>query len=76
MSKPASAAGAKPKHPPAAAAAKVPVEPVRPLKPRRTLFAVLLLFFLLWVGALVFMWWKTVYPMRHPAQQPAPAARS
>ncbi|HYE17473.1 MAG TPA: hypothetical protein VEA69_03460 [Tepidisphaeraceae bacterium] len=73
MSKSVSA-GAKPKNP--AAAANVPTESVRPLKPRRALFAVLLLFFLLWVGGLLWMWWKTVYPMRHPAQQPAPAARS
>ena len=70
MSKPVAA---KPKNPPVAKS--VPVEPpVEPLKPRKGLFAVLLILFLLWVGALVFLWWKTVYPMRHPAQQPASAS--
>ena len=38
-----------------------------PLKPRRALFVWLILGFLIWVGVLVALYFKTVYPARHPA---------
>jgi len=41
-----------------------------PLKPRRTMFFLLLLAFLAWVGLLLGLYFKTVYPMRHPKSEP------
>jgi hypothetical protein len=38
----------------------------RPLKPRLSLFFVLFALFLGWVGLLLAMYFKTVYPARHP----------
>jgi hypothetical protein len=39
----------------------------QPLKPRRGLFIALCLIFAAWVGGLVAMYFKTVYPHRHGA---------
>ena len=36
-----------------------------PLRPHRKLFFALLLVFLVWVGVLLAMYFKTVYPQRH-----------
>lgn len=41
-----------------------------PLKPRRKLFVLLLLAFFAWVGLLVALYFKTVYPLRHPVGEP------
>jgi hypothetical protein len=40
-------------------------EPRRGLKPRKKLFAALLVLLALWVGLLVVMYVTTVYPIRH-----------
>jgi hypothetical protein len=49
-------------------AVAAPVEPVcAPLKPRRKLLAVLMLGFAVWLGALLTLYFKTVYPQRHPS---------
>jgi hypothetical protein len=37
----------------------------KPLKPRPRLFVALCAIFALWVGALLLMYFKTVYPSRH-----------
>jgi hypothetical protein len=49
------------------APATPPEAAVEPLKPRPRLFAVLLVFFLIWVGLLVALYLRTVYPMRYPS---------
>jgi hypothetical protein len=41
--------------------------PYRPLRPHRMLFASLLIGFLLWVGVLLLLYFRTVYPERHPS---------
>jgi hypothetical protein len=45
-----------------------PSPAVQPFKPRPVLFAVLMLLFLIWVSVLLIMYFKTVYPHRHPAR--------
>ena len=46
-----------------------------PFKPLPTLFKVLLVGFALWLGALLTLYFKTVYPLRHDASAtPAAAA--
>lgn len=53
---------------------------VGPLKPRRGLFALLMLCFAAWVVALIVMYVTLVYPQRHgstsPAVQETPAAEN
>jgi hypothetical protein len=44
------------------AAAPRPLLQPKPFKPRRKLFAVLMIVFALWVAALVVMYFTTVYP--------------
>ena len=39
----------------------------QPLKPRPKLFAVLLISFLIWLGVLLTLYFRTVYPMRYPS---------
>ncbi len=42
-----------------------------PLKPHPKLFLALLILFTLWIGVLLFLYFKTVYPSRHtPASTP------
>jgi hypothetical protein len=38
-----------------------------PLKPHRTLFASLFVLFLVWVAVLLALYFRTVYPQRHPS---------
>jgi hypothetical protein len=51
-------------------AQKVELEPARPLKPQGKLFAVLLVVFAIWLGALLTLYFSRVYPLRHPASAP------
>jgi hypothetical protein len=39
----------------------------QPIKPRPRLFAVLLITFVIWLGVLLTLYFKTVYPMRYPS---------
>jgi hypothetical protein len=56
--------GAKPQAP----AADVPASATCvPLKPRPKLFWALMLSFAIWLGALLTLYFKTVYPDRHPS---------
>lgn len=72
MSKrPAKTTGPKPrieKSPPPKA--DPPLPPPRPFKPRPKLFAFLLIAFAIWLGILLTLYFKTVYPMRYPASAP------
>jgi hypothetical protein len=45
-----------------------PPPAIRPFKPHPALFAVLMLLFVIWVSILLIMYFKTVYPHRHPAR--------
>jgi hypothetical protein len=45
-----------------------------PLKPRPKLFWALLIFFVIWIGALLALYFKTVYPHRHPSAATRPGA--
>ena len=63
-----------PKAPAAAAKARTyqqppPPEPAAcaPLKPRPKLFLAMLLVFAVWLGILVTLYFKTVYPLRYPS---------
>jgi hypothetical protein len=47
-----------------------------PLKPRPKLFWALMLVFAIWLGALLTLYFKTVYPDRHPLQRAATKSRS
>jgi hypothetical protein len=38
-----------------------------PLKPRPKLFAILLIAFVIWLGVLLALYFKTVYPQRYPS---------
>ena len=38
-----------------------------PLEPRPKLFALLMLAFVVWLGILLTLYFKTVYPERHPS---------
>jgi hypothetical protein len=49
-------------------APSVPSVPVRPFKPHPILFAVMMLLFAIWVSILLILYFKTVYPHRHPAR--------
>lgn len=44
------------------------------LQPRPKLLVALLVFFFIWIGLLLWMYFATVYPMRHPQHPLAPAA--
>ena len=57
----------------ASAEAEVAAPTVAPLRPHRKLFFALLLVFLVWVGVLLAMYFKTVYPQRHGDQPSAGA---
>ena len=50
-----------PREPSRGAASAEVVVPVKPLEPRRALFVGLFLFFLVWVGVLLAMWFFTVH---------------
>ena len=51
-----------------------PVGPAaEPLRRRPGLFAALLVFFVLWIGVLLALYLRTVYPMRYPATTTAGA---
>ena len=54
-------------------AAEVASPPVAPLRRRPMLFTVLLVVFVVWVGVLLAMYFKTVYPQRHGDQPSAGA---
>lgn len=43
------------------------VAPVKPFKPQRGWFWGLLIGFVVWVGVLLGLYFKTVYPERHPS---------
>ena len=43
----------------------------RPFKPQRKFFVALCVLFAIWVAFLAAMYFKTVYPQRHRAPQPA-----
>ena len=58
---------------PAAAAPKA--FPVRPFTPRPMLFMGLLLLFVIWVGLLLTMYFRTVYPERHQSPATLPVSR-
>lgn len=45
-----------------------------PLKPRRGLFVALCVVFALWMAVLLAMYFKSVYPLRHPSQPAASRA--
>ena len=47
----------------------------QPIKPHPRLFAVLLITFVIWLGALLTLYFKTVYPMRYPSATDATATR-
>jgi hypothetical protein len=50
-------------------------QPYKPLKPRPRLFVFLCIVYAVWMIALLVLYFKTVYPRRHPAAAPAlPAA--
>ena len=53
--------------PKGSAPASLPQPPCQPLKPRPKLFAALMLIFAVWLGALLTLYFKTVYPERHPS---------
>lgn len=40
------------------------------LKPRPKLLVALLVFFFIWIGLLLWMYFATVYPLRHPHLAP------
>jgi hypothetical protein len=42
-----------------------------PLKPRPRLFAALMILFVVWLGVLFTLYFKTVYPLRHSATDAA-----
>ena len=44
-----------------------------PLKPRRGLFVGLLVVFTIWVGILLYMFFTTVWPLRHSISATNPA---
>jgi hypothetical protein len=65
-----------PPQPKPPAAAPRPVLQPKPFKPRRKLFAVLMIAFAVWVAALVVMYFATVYPSREGAPPaPSPSGR-
>lgn len=52
-----------------------PIEFKPPLRPHRGLFVALCVAFAIWVGVLVGMYLKTVYPMRHGGHAGAATTR-
>ncbi len=48
-------------------------EPARPLKPQPKLFTMLLIAFVIWLGALLTLYFGKVFPLRHPSSAPAAA---
>ena len=55
--------------------AAAPAPAPAPLKPLPTLFKVLLFGFAIWLGALLTLYFKTVYPLRHAPSTDAAATR-
>ena len=51
------------RQPPAKTEPQLP--PATPLRPRPRLFIVLLVLFAIWLGILLTLYFKTVYPLRH-----------
>jgi hypothetical protein len=51
---------------PVADAPSNPIPAPRPFKPRRGLFVFLCLLLAVWIATLLAMYFKTVYPLRHP----------
>jgi hypothetical protein len=47
-----------------------------PLKRRPRLFVVLVIAFLIWLGVLLTLYFRTVYPIRHPARGVGVGAKS
>jgi len=50
-------------------AAAAPALPAPGVKPRPRLFAVLCILFAAWIGVLVWLYVRTVYPVRHPPSE-------
>lgn len=48
-------------------------EPMPPLQPHRRLFVGLMVIFLLWVGVLLWLFFTTVWPLRHSLTATRPA---
>ena len=71
MSKRGQAKSGKPatSNKPAKGAPPPPEVKCQPLKPRPKLFAALMIGFAIWLGVLLTLYFKTVYPMRYPAGQ-------
>jgi hypothetical protein len=65
--KPTAAAASKP----AKQAPRPPEVACKPLKPRPKLFAALMIGFAIWLGVLLTLYFKTVYPMRYPSDAAA-----
>ena len=42
-------------------------EPARPLKRQPKLFAILMITFAIWLGVLLTLYFRTVYPLRYPS---------
>jgi hypothetical protein len=61
---------------PAVASTPAPTEPAcQPIAPRPKLFRLLMVGFVVWVGVLLGLYLKTVYPMRHAGTSPATMPR-
>jgi hypothetical protein len=59
--------------PPKTAVTEQPFERKPPLKPRRGLFLGLLVVFAIWVGVLLYLFFTTVWPLRHSISATHPA---
>ena len=69
MTRPASASKSKPTSKPETAPVNA-TEPVISMKPRRGLFAALLVIFIVWIGFLVTLYFTTVYHKTDVHEQP------
>jgi hypothetical protein len=47
-----------------------------PFKPRKRIFVILLVIFVIWVVCLLVMYFRTVYPQRHPSSTGHPTSES
>ena len=74
MKRPKPTPSAKPSAPQSLDYAHAGTHVVR-LKPRPRLFATLCICFALWIGALLWLYFKTVYPQRHGIN-PTPPGRT
>ena len=61
---------------PAKQAPRPPDVACQPLKPRPKLFAALMIGFAIWLGVLLTLYFKTVYPIRYPPGQTAATNKS